>query len=117
VGFTFRPTGGLIEQNSVNVASGKAEQTRAIGGLLAERTQRRQFGKTNPNQTGCHLADVGKPGCPMLFTRARVQFKLGAIDAALVTVNDLVKTVHENESIYIPIGAVRRLENPGKLRH
>jgi mannose-1-phosphate guanylyltransferase / mannose-6-phosphate isomerase len=34
---------------------------------------------------------------------------------AQVTVNDLVKTVHENESIYIPIGAVHRLENPGKI--
>jgi mannose-1-phosphate guanylyltransferase/mannose-6-phosphate isomerase len=34
---------------------------------------------------------------------------------ALVTINDLVKTVHENESIYIPIGAVHRLENPGKI--
>jgi len=32
-----------------------------------------------------------------------------------VTVNDLVKTVHENESVYIPIGAVHRLENPGKI--
>jgi mannose-1-phosphate guanylyltransferase/mannose-6-phosphate isomerase len=35
--------------------------------------------------------------------------------AALVTVNELVKTVHENESIYIPIGATHRLENPGKI--
>ncbi|WP_407179636.1 mannose-1-phosphate guanylyltransferase/mannose-6-phosphate isomerase [Bradyrhizobium sp. STM 3562] len=35
--------------------------------------------------------------------------------AARVTVNDLVKTVHENESIYIPMGAVHRLENPGKI--
>src|SRR4030088_1652563 len=34
--------------------------------------------------------------------------------AARVTVNELVKTVHENESIYIPIGAVHRLENPRK---
>jgi mannose-1-phosphate guanylyltransferase / mannose-6-phosphate isomerase len=34
---------------------------------------------------------------------------------AQVTVNDLVKIVHENESIYIPIGAVHRLENPGKI--
>jgi len=34
---------------------------------------------------------------------------------ARVTVNDVVKTVHENESIYIPIGAVHRLENPGKI--
>jgi mannose-1-phosphate guanylyltransferase/mannose-6-phosphate isomerase len=35
--------------------------------------------------------------------------------AARVTVNENVKTVHENESIYIPIGAVHRLENPGKI--
>ena len=35
--------------------------------------------------------------------------------AARVTVNELVKTVHENESIYIPIGAVHRLENTGKI--
>lgn len=36
--------------------------------------------------------------------------------AALVTVNELQKIVHENESIYIPIGAVHRLENPGKIQ-
>ena len=35
---------------------------------------------------------------------------------AQVTVNELVRTVHENESIYIPIGAVHRLENPGKIQ-
>ena len=35
---------------------------------------------------------------------------------AQVTVNELVKTVHENESIYIPIGAVHRLENPRKIQ-
>lgn len=34
---------------------------------------------------------------------------------AQVTVNELVKIVHENESIYIPIGATHRLENPGKI--
>ena len=34
---------------------------------------------------------------------------------ARVTVNEDIKTVHENESIYIPIGAVHRLENPGKI--
>ena len=35
---------------------------------------------------------------------------------AQVTVNELCKTLHENESIYIPIGAVHRLENPGKIQ-
>ncbi len=35
--------------------------------------------------------------------------------AARVTVDELVKIVHENESIYIPIGATHRMENPGKI--
>jgi hypothetical protein len=35
--------------------------------------------------------------------------------AARVTVNEDVKTVHENESVYIPFGAVHRLENPDKI--
>ena len=35
--------------------------------------------------------------------------------AAMVTVNDMQKIVHENESIYIPIGATHRMENPGKI--
>jgi mannose-1-phosphate guanylyltransferase/mannose-6-phosphate isomerase len=34
---------------------------------------------------------------------------------ARVTVGEEIKTVHENESIYIPIGARHRLENPGKI--
>jgi len=34
---------------------------------------------------------------------------------ARVTVGDDIKVVHENESIYIPIGAQHRLENPGKI--
>jgi len=34
---------------------------------------------------------------------------------ALVTIGDQTKTIHENESTYIPIGAEHRLENPGKI--
>ena len=34
---------------------------------------------------------------------------------AQVTVGNEVKTVHENQSVYIPIGAPHRLENPGKI--
>jgi mannose-1-phosphate guanylyltransferase / mannose-6-phosphate isomerase len=34
---------------------------------------------------------------------------------AEVTVNENVRTVHENESIYIPVGSVHRLGNPGKI--
>jgi mannose-1-phosphate guanylyltransferase/mannose-6-phosphate isomerase len=34
---------------------------------------------------------------------------------AKVTVNDEVKLVTENQSVYIPLGAKHRMENPGKL--
>ncbi len=34
---------------------------------------------------------------------------------AKVTVNDEVKLVTENQSVYIPLGAMHRMENPGKL--
>jgi len=34
---------------------------------------------------------------------------------AQVTIDDKVTLVSENESVYIPLGAVHRLENPGKL--
>jgi mannose-1-phosphate guanylyltransferase / mannose-6-phosphate isomerase len=34
---------------------------------------------------------------------------------ARVTIGEETKTLHENQSIYIPIGAKHRLENPGKI--
>ena len=34
---------------------------------------------------------------------------------ARVTIEDTVKILHENESIYVPSGARHRLENPGKI--
>ncbi|MCL4676611.1 MAG: cupin domain-containing protein, partial [Pararhodobacter sp.] len=34
---------------------------------------------------------------------------------AKVTVDDQVKLVTENQSVYIPLGAVHRMENPGKV--
>jgi mannose-1-phosphate guanylyltransferase/mannose-6-phosphate isomerase len=34
---------------------------------------------------------------------------------AEVTVDGKISTVHENESVYIPIGGVHRLANPGKI--
>jgi len=35
---------------------------------------------------------------------------------ARVTIGDEIKMVHENESIYVPIGTKHRLENPGKIQ-
>ena len=34
---------------------------------------------------------------------------------AEVTLGDKVTLVHENESIYLPIGSTHRLANPGKI--
>ncbi|MDC0867642.1 mannose-1-phosphate guanylyltransferase/mannose-6-phosphate isomerase [Paracoccaceae bacterium] len=34
---------------------------------------------------------------------------------AKVTIGDNVKTITENQSVYIPLGAIHRMENPGKL--
>ena len=34
---------------------------------------------------------------------------------AKVTIDDEVKLVTENQSVYIPLGAVHRMENPGKV--
>jgi mannose-6-phosphate isomerase-like protein (cupin superfamily) len=34
---------------------------------------------------------------------------------AEVTIGDKVRAVHENESVYIPIGSVHRLANQGKI--
>ena len=34
---------------------------------------------------------------------------------AKVTIDETVSIVSENESTYIPLGAVHRLENPGKV--
>jgi mannose-1-phosphate guanylyltransferase/mannose-6-phosphate isomerase len=34
---------------------------------------------------------------------------------ARVTIGEVVNTLHENESIYIPMGTPHRLENPGKI--
>jgi mannose-1-phosphate guanylyltransferase/mannose-6-phosphate isomerase len=34
---------------------------------------------------------------------------------AEVTLNDQIKLIHENESIYLPIGSIHRLANPGKI--
>ncbi len=35
--------------------------------------------------------------------------------SAEVTINDEVKSLHENESIFLPMGSVHRLTNPGKI--
>jgi mannose-6-phosphate isomerase-like protein (cupin superfamily) len=35
--------------------------------------------------------------------------------SAEVTLGNDMRSVHENESVYIPIGSIHRLANPGKI--
>ncbi len=60
---------------------------------------------------------IVKPGSRLSLQKHhhRAEHWIVVRGAARVTINDDVKTVHENESVYIPMGAVHRLENPGKI--
>jgi mannose-1-phosphate guanylyltransferase/mannose-6-phosphate isomerase len=60
---------------------------------------------------------VVKPGGKLSLQRHhhRAEHWVVVKGTAEVTVDGKLATVHENESVYIPIGAVHRLANPGKI--
>jgi mannose-1-phosphate guanylyltransferase/mannose-6-phosphate isomerase len=60
---------------------------------------------------------VVKPGKRLSLQRHnhRAEHWVVVRGTARVTVGDEVKTIHENQSTYIPIGAKHRLENVGKI--
>ena len=60
---------------------------------------------------------VVKPGAALSLQmhHHRAEHWVVVTGTARVTVDAVVKLVHENESVYIPIGAQHRLENPGRI--
>jgi mannose-1-phosphate guanylyltransferase/mannose-6-phosphate isomerase len=60
---------------------------------------------------------VVKPGGALSLQKHhhRAEHWIVVCGTAEVTVGEDVKLVHENEGIYIPIGSVHRLANPGKI--
>jgi mannose-1-phosphate guanylyltransferase/mannose-6-phosphate isomerase len=60
---------------------------------------------------------VVMPGCTLSLQRHlhRAEHWVVVRGTAAVTIGEEQKTVHENESTYIPIGAVHRLANRGKI--
>ena len=60
---------------------------------------------------------VVKPGgiLSLQMHHHRAEHWIVVAGTARVTIDALVKLVHENESVHIPIGAAHRLENPGTL--
>ncbi|MFL9823614.1 cupin domain-containing protein, partial [Rhodoplanes sp. SY1] len=60
---------------------------------------------------------VVSPGAQLSLQRHyhRAEHWVVVRGTAEVTTGEMCKMVHENESIYIPIGTVHRLANPGKI--
>src|SRR5205085_479076 len=60
---------------------------------------------------------VVKPGAKLSLQKHfhRAEHWVVVRGTAEVTVNAKVSTVHENESVYVPIGSTHRLANPGKI--
>ena len=94
-------------------AEGQPEATAACAdlsamGLLPERRP----GLALPGQA--HRRAPGRPAVAAEAPSSRRA--LGVVrGAAEVTLNGKVEHVHENESIYLPIGSTHRLANPGKI--
>ena len=45
----------------------------------------------------------------------RAEYWVVVEGTAEVTVGEKIHTMHENQSVYVPIGSVHRLANPGKI--
>jgi mannose-1-phosphate guanylyltransferase / mannose-6-phosphate isomerase len=60
---------------------------------------------------------VVKPGAQLSLQKHhhRAEHWVVVKGTAQVVVNDTVNTVYENQSIYVPLGSVHRLSNPGKI--
>jgi mannose-1-phosphate guanylyltransferase/mannose-6-phosphate isomerase len=60
---------------------------------------------------------VVKPGAALSLQSHvhRAEHWIVVSGTAKVTVNDEVRLVTENQSVYIPLGAIHRMENPGKV--
>ena len=88
----------------------------AIGGAENKENDRRILERFVGASGGAAADIVVIPTASRMHeTGPRYERLFADLGAARVTVNEDIKTVHENESIYIPIGAVHRLENPGKI--
>jgi mannose-1-phosphate guanylyltransferase/mannose-6-phosphate isomerase len=60
---------------------------------------------------------VVKPGAALSLQshHHRAEHWIVVEGTAQVTIDDATQLVSENQSVYVPLGAVHRLENPGKL--
>ena len=101
----------LVAKLKAESAAGDRDHRRVLSavGLLRVDRQRRAVSRSSASSSS--RADSCR--CRSIIHRA--EHWVVVRGTAEVTIDDSVRTVHENESIYIPIGAVHRLANPGKI--
>jgi mannose-1-phosphate guanylyltransferase / mannose-6-phosphate isomerase len=111
------------------VARGKAEQVKELVGKLKAQNHRAAVEHRRIYRPWGYYQDVDlaaryrvkrivvKPGSTLSLQKHfhRSEHWVVVHGTAEVTVGTEVNSVHENESIYIPIGSVHRLANPGKI--
>ena len=111
------------------VARDKAENVKALVELLKSQNRReavehrriyRPWGYYQGVDTGTRYQVkriVVTPGARLSLQKHfhRAEHWVVVKGTAEVTVGEDVRAVHENESVYIPIGSVHRLANPGKI--
>ncbi|MEA2948634.1 MAG: mannose-phosphate guanylyltransferase / mannose-6-phosphate isomerase [Alphaproteobacteria bacterium] len=111
------------------VARGKAEQVKELVGKLKAQNHRAAVEHRRIYRPWGYYQDVDlaaryrvkrivvKPGSTLSLQKHfhRSEHWVVVHGTAEVTVGIEVNSVHENESIYIPIGSVHRLANPGKI--
>jgi mannose-1-phosphate guanylyltransferase/mannose-6-phosphate isomerase len=110
-------------------ARGKAEQVKALVEQLKAQNHRAAVEHRRIYRPWGYYQDIDlapryrvkrivvKPGSKLSLQKHfhRSEHWVVVKGTAEVTVNSDVRSVHENESIYLPIGSVHRLANPGKI--
>jgi mannose-1-phosphate guanylyltransferase/mannose-6-phosphate isomerase len=110
-------------------ARGKAEQVKELVGQLKAQNHRAAVEHRRIYRPWGYYQDVDlaaryrvkrivvKPGSTLSLQKHfhRSEHWVVVHGTAEVTVGTEVSSVHENESIYIPIGSIHRLANPGKI--
>ena len=62
-----------------------------------------------------HRGDAGAASCRLQKHFHRAEHWVVVSGTALVTRDATTRLVRENESVYLPLGCVHRLENPGRI--
>ena len=130
VGLGLRDVVAIAMPDAVLVADrSRAQEVRAAVDALKEKGARqatdlpldhRPWGWFESLATGDRFQVkriVVKPGAALSLQshHHRAEHWIVVEGTAKVTVDDTVRLVTENESVYIPLGAVHRMENPGRV--